>query len=136
MPASSKDQTAGDIAMDSDAKQLPPSIRARLAKIIADKGVNTKMEENGATMLHYAVANGEIETIKLLMEQKGIDLNPITITKKHSPLHVAAIECEGSAASTLLDHTDTDATLQNVDEKTAYEIALDKECANPDAYKR
>ena len=125
----SQDQASGDAKIEL-------TIRERLAKILAAKGVNTKAEETGATVLHYAAMNNQIETLKLLISQKDIDLNPVTVKNKQSPLHAAALGCAGSAASTLLSHADTDATLQNAKGQTAHQLAVEKECGSPEAYRR
>ena len=123
--ASSFAQASGDVEMD---------VKSKIARILTDKGVNTK-SEIGTTMLHYAASHNRIETLNFLVSQDKIDLNSVTDTK-YTPLHTAAMRCSGQAAAILLDQTDTDPDLTDVKGATAYEIAESNKCGNSDAFKR
>ena len=80
------------VVVSNDALLLASQLgfSAGVAKIIARGGVDINCQENGVNPLSKAIASGNLECVKALLDCGRIDVNA-KVTKHQSALHIAVI---------------------------------------------
>ncbi|GAB0134885.1 hypothetical protein EsDP_00003239 [Epichloe bromicola] len=81
-------------------------------------------DRRGQYPIHRAAAVGSVPMVKLLLQNRS-PLNPTDI-EGYTPLHHAVAEGHGDVAITLLKEG-ADFTLKNAEDKSALDLAPDKE---------
>lgn len=61
---------------------------SEIAKLFLERGINVNAKSSGKTPLDYAIENGDLELVKILLDKKGIYLNTKN-NRKQSPLDCA-----------------------------------------------
>jgi len=84
-----------------------------------------KQNENGTTFLNFAVDNGHLDLVRILVEDFGADVN-IADNCGFTPLHSAAMSGNAEMVSFLIDcGADKGAKSTDSDEETPFDLAED-----------
>lgn len=75
---------------------------ALLRNLLQDQSLLYSKDEEGKTPLHWAVGKGQLETIKVLLDEYHVKVD-VTNGNEGTPLHVAASQAQPKAARMLLD---------------------------------
>ena len=86
------------ICLIADEKQ------PRLVRMMLERGEDPNTHVKGFSLLHNAADEGDVETLKVLLAQPGIEVNPPATEYENSPLACAAAENLLEAMRLLIDH--------------------------------
>ncbi len=91
----------------------------------ADPGVLTNLCEMGKTPLHWATGKGQLDAIKLIVNEYGIDVN-VPNANQGTPVHVAASQAQTNALRLLVVDLKANVNARTIDGSTPLHYAAIK----------
>ena len=91
-----------------------------------DKQLKEELENGGLSELHTACRDGDIATVKILLENPEVDVNKATPIYSMTPLYIASLKNYADVVEELLTHPEIDVSKSTKDRESPLYVAIKK----------
>lgn len=126
--ATASEQLIG--AVRGNNEQLAEELLKGKSPTVVAATINSTRDPVGNTLLHIGAAAGSYDALDFLLDQEGVEVDPLTKINRDTPLHLAAKISDPAVAKAvveLLVECGADPLLRNADNKRPIQLATDAE---------